>query len=79
MIKVFINQLYPIRNMNIKQKSWCMNPINDKKLMFYNQNYHYYLLKKLKDQKTNENQTVLLDCQVNRQPKSSPIWYSDGK
>jgi hypothetical protein len=36
-------------------------------------------IKKLEDQKVNENQSVLIDCQVNRQPKSSPIWYKDGK
>ncbi len=36
-------------------------------------------IKKLEDQKVNENDQVLLDCQVNRQPKSPPIWSRDGK
>lgn len=36
-------------------------------------------IKKLEDIKVKENDQVILDCQVNRQPKSSPIWLCNGK
>ena len=36
-------------------------------------------IKKLEDQKIQENQSVTLECQFNRQPKSIPIWFKDGK
>ncbi|CAF4580073.1 unnamed protein product, partial [Rotaria sp. Silwood1] len=36
-------------------------------------------IKKLEDQKVNEGDQVILDCQLNRSPKTAPIWYRDGK
>lgn len=36
-------------------------------------------IKKLEDIKVKENDQVILECQLNRQPKSSPIWSRDGK
>src|SRR5207237_424409 len=36
-------------------------------------------IKKLEDQKVKENEQVILDCQLNRQPKSLPIWYKNDK
>ena len=36
-------------------------------------------IKKLEDQKVTEGVEVLLECQLNRAPKSPPVWYQDGK
>ncbi|CAF4166926.1 unnamed protein product, partial [Rotaria sp. Silwood2] len=36
-------------------------------------------IKKLADQKVNEGDQVILDCLLNRSPKTAPIWYRDGK
>jgi hypothetical protein len=36
-------------------------------------------IKKLEDQKVKENESVILDCQFNRPPKSPPVWSRDGK
>ncbi|CAF1031742.1 unnamed protein product [Rotaria sordida] len=36
-------------------------------------------IKKLEDLKVNEGEQVILDCQLNRAPKTAPIWYRDGK
>ena len=36
-------------------------------------------VKKLEDQKVNKGDEVILDCQLNRQPKTPPIWYRDNK
>jgi hypothetical protein len=36
-------------------------------------------IKKLEDQTVNEGIEVILDCQLNRQPKTAPIWLRDGK
>ncbi|CAF3800634.1 unnamed protein product, partial [Rotaria magnacalcarata] len=36
-------------------------------------------IKKLEDQKVKAGEQVILDCQLNRPPKTSPIWYRDGK
>ena len=36
-------------------------------------------VKKLEDQKVNENSPVILDCQFNRVPKESPVWLKNGK
>ena len=36
-------------------------------------------IKKLEDQKVKENETIILECQFNRAPKSPPVWTIDGK
>lgn len=36
-------------------------------------------IKKLEDQKVKEGEQVILDCLLNRRPKTAPIWYRDGK
>ncbi|CAF0817324.1 unnamed protein product [Adineta steineri] len=36
-------------------------------------------IKKLEDIKVNEGDEVILDCQVNRQPKTKPTWYRNEK